>query len=249
MHMVKNVKQYKGQTLKSNLSVCGPHPPNPAPEAATLTRPLHTDPGISEEQPLAGSSQELLIEGKPRHCKNQPLAFPFPGLMPVPMQKGQWLPLPLQQICYFYCYIWFRPHRGEFAKVPYWGGIGAFGVPLFGSVPLRWPRLVVFSPSKSASQREVAARWEKGQRKPAPIIAIPRLQGDFGGALSSPCSSLGLPGLPEGQYSLSTFPVGIQRSQQNPWTLLGCCQQRSSLSPCRLQWHDVVFIEARLDFF
>ena len=93
MHMVKNVKQYKGQTLKSNLSVCGPHPPNPAPEAATLTRPLHTDPGISEEQPLAGSSQELLIEGKPRHCKNQPLAFPFPGLMPVPMQKGQWLPL------------------------------------------------------------------------------------------------------------------------------------------------------------
>ena len=111
------------------------------------------------------------------------------------MQKGQWPPLPLQQICYFYCCIWFRPHRGEFAKVPYWGGIGAFGVPLFGSVPLRWPRLVVFSSSKSASQREVAARWEKGQRKPAPITAIPRLQGDFRGSFVIPLLLLGPPRL------------------------------------------------------
>ena len=77
--MVKNFKQYKGP--ESNLSVCGPHPPNRAPEVVTFTHPLHTDPGISEEQPMAGSSQELPIEGKPRHCENQPPALRFPGLM------------------------------------------------------------------------------------------------------------------------------------------------------------------------
>lgn len=149
-----------------------------------------------------------------------------------------------------------------------------FGTSLFGSgaVPwqgvsssLRFLMLAVVCPSKSASQRGRSTtksciwkkgRWEKGWRRPALSCDYSKT-GDYskfsGGALSFPPphmhSSLCLRGSPERQSSFSTFPVGIQHSQQNPWTLLGHCQQLSSLFPCRLQWHDVVFIEARLDFF
>ena len=80
------------------------------------------------------------------------------------------------------------------AKVPHWGGIGAFGVSLFGSVP-DWLFSLPPSSQPEGSAQWKAARWEKGQRKPAPITAIPSLQGGFRGSSVIPLLLLGPPRL------------------------------------------------------
>lgn len=125
---------------------------------------------------------------------------------------------------------------------------------------LRFPRLAVVSPSKSASQREEHSQklqreerqGEKERRKPA-LSCDYGSAGDYsefvwGGFIISPPLLLGLRGSPERRYSPSTFPVGIQHSQRNPELCWAAASTLQVLSPAHHSDMMSGFIEARLDF-
>lgn len=216
--MVKNFKQYKGP--ESNLSVCGPHPPNPAPEVVTLTHPLHTNPGISEEQPMAGSSQELPIEGKPRHCENQPPALRFPGLMQFLCRRASDHHCHCSQSVIFIV-VFDLDHIGVSLQRFHTGvELGHLVSPSLALSQIGcFLSIQVVSQREAHSGRQPGGKRGRGSLPPSQqYLACREVSG---GALSSPCSSLGLPGSPERQYSLSTFSRGNSAQPTEPLNSAG----------------------------